>query len=276
MTRYVLLAVMFGTCIATCHGDVVVLKSGKCITGEVISVSSRNDGCVFIRLENATRTISKTCSESITNVVKIIRDSPEEKARQKEESTYQDVIRLQLSSASYTVTKYDDVINALARFLNDYPNSIHTNSVEQVRKQWVDERKRVAGGEIKWNDAWYKGDAAAKIMKLVKASQLIADGDQFRNLKKYEAAIGKYMESLTVSPPTTRLVDIANQKFTAVLQQWKSQIDNFTAPGADYLAKLNTASDALRAQIASYQQALVQNQQRKQLIESAYLIPPPH
>ena len=274
MRRYAMSAIMIVTCGASCLGDVVVLKSGRCVTGDVTSVTSGRNGVVFIRVANASQTIFTSQSENMADVAAINRDSAEEKARKKEESDFLEVMRPPLASANLAVAQYDEVLSGFQRFLNAYPNSAHTNSIAQVRQQWLDERNRVMCGDVKWNGTWYQGDAAAKIMTLVKASQLLAAGDQFIGLKNYQAAVGKYREVLAIRPVTTQMLDTVNQKFTAACRQWKSQLNNFNASVAERMAGLDANGGSLRAQIAGYQQELDQNQQRKQLIESAYLIPP--
>lgn len=245
--------------------EIVVMNSGESIQGEI--VSNTND-VVQIRVTNAAGTISSVRPISRSNIKEIRREDTGELARLELQRAFQETRRYQLSSMSYPVGYYDQIItNVFQPFLTKYPDSGYSNTVSGLISQWTLERDKVADGNVKWGGQWHSGDEAQSMITQIRAAQqLINEGDIQLVNGRYEVALRKYRDAFANGTLPVDLLDQLLQKATATALRWK---DALNAARQSSSSDQGSQTQALQDQRARYQTTIEKNQAQVDLIASA-------
>ena len=223
------------------RADTVKLKDGTELEGEIVA---EDDSTVAILLEFAGGTITQTRHISKSDVARITRWTPEEKAQRQLDRDYENLQKYQLNpTTSYTTEYYDQVINnGFRKFLTDHPDSPYTSNIIERAAQWIAERDIVNAGKAKYHGRWVP---AAEI-DLERGTQWLQQGRATLARGNPELAIQQLRPILSMSEQTG-LVSQAKVLLASAYQQ--------------SLDVLNRQLQQLPDDITSAQQRVTQAQQ---------------
>jgi hypothetical protein len=146
-------AVIFVCFAAASLADTIKFKDGTSWTGDIIR---QNDNEIVMSVELSGGAISTQRTANRADVAEIILSTPEEKLLTAAERAYRHAVKFQLDpQTSYAKDYYDRVISgAFDKFLSTYTNTAHAAEIESLRSKWVEDRERVAIGQVKYHGAW--------------------------------------------------------------------------------------------------------------------------
>jgi tetratricopeptide (TPR) repeat protein len=255
-----LATVIFFLAASHIHGATVVLKSGEVVYGEIVSDTN---GVVQVEVSNASHSIFSIRSIQHSDIKEIPKESADE-------SAYQQTLQYKLTDSSRSTAYYDKVITDVFQpFLASYPSSVYSKVIADKLKQWTDERDRVDAGAVKWKGQWYLGEDVQKVAGVVKAAQLVDEGDRQRGLGHYETAINKYREAIAIRPLQASYLQEISTKASLAGQNWK---DTVSAAGSQLTAApqdFDRANEDLQTKRAALQQSLNNDLAHQNLLLSA-------
>ena len=142
--------------------DQVKLKDGTVLDGTILA---EDDKQITIEVAFGSGTITRQELVDKSNVVEIVRLTPEQKAEQQMTRDYEKAKKNQLDPATnYPLAAYDPVINDVFRkYLAQYTNSPYQQEITGWIAQWEAERDMVASGQRKYRGQWMSLDEAGKL-----------------------------------------------------------------------------------------------------------------
>lgn len=250
-------------------GDMVILKSGEAVQGEIVSEAN---GSIQLRVWNAARTISTMREYSTAEIREIQRETAEQKAQRAMMDAYLDSQRYKLAAASYEAAYYDQIVDGVFRkFLTAYPDSPYSDALKAKVAEWLAERDKVAAGALKWKGQWYSGEEAKRVAGEVRATQLISEADALVMQANFDAAITKYREALAVGALPAEMIEALGLRMDVAFQKWKTVFDNSTSIGSQ-IANCEAKSRQIQQQLEQAQGELAKLEEQKAIIESAVCV----
>jgi hypothetical protein len=219
--RLVVLAVV---CVAaSALADLVKLKDGAVLDGTILA---EDDKHITVEVELAQGSITKQEMVDKSNVVEIVRLTPEQKAERQMVRDYEKAKRYQLDPASsYPLATYDQVISSVFRkFLTQYTNSPHQQEIAVTITQWEAEREIVASGQAKYHGKWLAAAEAAKLVEQDRAKRLLQQGQGMLSKHRYDEAI-KQFHALSQTGKDPQLVAEAHRLEAESYQRWLESLD---------------------------------------------------
>lgn len=254
--RWLILAawLLAGLC---ARADTVKLKDGTSVEGEI---TAEDDSTVSILLEFAGGTISETRHISKTDIARIARWTPAQRAEWETTRDYEALQKYQLNPVnSYQAEYYDQVIsNAFLAFLAKHPNSPDASNVTARIVEWKAERNLVAAGNVKFHGRWSPAAEVAPQMEHEWGQQLLQEGRELIARRQFEAAVQRlqFVARMDRQPELAALARpllvSAYQSATNLLDRQERQLARQVAPARD---QVDQAQRALRAAEATLAQS---------------------
>jgi len=139
-----LIIITLATLVNLLHADVVVLKDGSKITGEIIAETSDSITVEYL----ATRTIKDQKTISKSEIDKVEKISPDQKA-------FQELGSLETPATVLDTSFYDPLVDRkLPEFIAKYPDSSRNAEAVDRLKALKEERNRVNQGDRRLESVW--------------------------------------------------------------------------------------------------------------------------
>lgn len=218
-----LLLVVFALVVVCARADTVTLKDGTVLEGDI---TAESDSSVSIYLEFAGGTITETRRINKSDIAKIVRLTPEQRAAWEAKRDYERIEKYRLSpSVSYPLDYYDRVVrDAFHKFLANHPNSAYTSNVTARIAQWEAERNLVAAGKMKFHGEWLPAAEGIRRAERERGLLLLQQGRLLISQSRPESAIQQLEKVLSLSAQPD-LVSQAKPLLASALQQAITSLD---------------------------------------------------
>jgi hypothetical protein len=218
-----LLLVVFALVAVCARADTVTLKDGTVLEGDI---TAENDSSVSIYLEFAGGTITEKRKINKSDIARIVRLTPEQRAAWEAKRDYERIEKYQLNpSISYQLDYYDRVVrNVFHKFLADHPNSAYTSNVTARIAQWEAERDLVAAGKMKFHGEWLPAAEGIRRAERERGQQLLQQSRLLISQGRLETAIQQLEKVLSLSAQPD-LVSQAKPLLASALQQAITSLD---------------------------------------------------
>jgi hypothetical protein len=228
-TRTSFLVYALGTCLlwaGTTQGDIIKLKNGTAIDGEIIAETDSEYTIETSRAGGSIRTKDNVAKSDVTEIVKAT-------AEQKAERAYNDTLRYKLDpNQSFTKDYYDRILEGVFRkFLKDYPNSAFEKEMGSRVVEWEAERDKVASGFAKQTGRW-----------TLITEQLLEQAQSSLVTLQYPSA-AQFIEQLFNSNPSEEVATRAQELRKKIYQDWLQWLQQ---QKVDLQTKLDTAEQELQ------------------------------
>jgi hypothetical protein len=247
------LLLAFALAIVCARADTVTLKDGTVLEGEI---RAEDDATLSIYLEFAHGTITETRQIHKTDIAKVVRLTPEQRAAWQAKRDYEGIEKYQLNaSVSYRLEYYDQVVrDVFHKFLANHPDSVYASNVTARIVQWEAERDQVAGGKMKFHGQWLPAEEGARLAEHERGQQLLAQSRTLISQGRLESAIQQLQMvlSLTAQP------ELASQARTLLASTFQQSI-----------TLLDRQRQQLETDVASAQQSVDRAQQAVNAAEGA-------
>jgi tetratricopeptide (TPR) repeat protein len=252
-TRWCLLLMVFVLAGIPAGADTVKLKDGTVLEGDITA----EDGTTLsIYLEFSNGTITQTRQINKTDIARIIRWTPEQRAQH----DYERLQRYQLSSNdSFQVEYYDQIIDGVFRkFLTQHPHSPLASNVTERIMEWKAERNLVAAGNVKFHGRWSPIEEAAAAIQREHGQRLLQDARSLISHGRFESAIQQLQQVVHMNgqpelvSQAKPLLASACQMAATLLEQQRQQLEKDVSSAQQ---RLEQANQALNQATASQQQA---------------------
>lgn len=203
--------------------DVVKLKDGTVLDGTILS---EDDKQIAVEVELAGGSITRQETVDKSNVVEVVRLTPEQKAERQMQQDYEKAKKYQLDPAkSFPLGTYNQAIDGVFRkFLTQYTNSPYQQEITDKIAQWEAERDTVASGQRKYRGAWMSAAESAKLAERDRASRLLQRGRDYLAKGRYDEAI-KQLHILSDTGKEAQLVAEARRLEAESYRLWLASLD---------------------------------------------------
>ncbi len=196
------LAMLWLAMASVSRSDTFKLKDGSTVEG---TVTSETDQEYVLKIEYAGDTITREERIARSNVVEVLRLTPE----QAMERTWVATQKYRLDpQVSFAVGQYNQVIsNVFVAFLRQYPDSPHTQDLKQKIGEWEMERDLVVAGQARYAGQWIAADQARKLTRHDYAQRELRQGEDYLARDSFEPAI----PHLHAAAQITDIPEVANE-----------------------------------------------------------------
>ena len=203
--------------------DQVKLKDGTVLDGTILA---EDDKQITIEVAFGSGTITRQELVDKSNVVEIVRLTPEQKAEQQMTRDYEKAKKNQLDPATnYPLAAYDPVINDVFRkYLAQYTNSPYQQEITGWIAQWEAERDMVASGQRKYRGQWMSLEEAGKLAEQDRRQRLLQLGRGFMAKGRYDEAI-KEFHNLSETDRDPQVVGEARQLEAESYRLWLKSVE---------------------------------------------------
>lgn len=205
---------------ALVRGDTLKLKDGTTVEG---IIQSEDDRDYVVTIEYAGGTITREDRVAKSNVVDVVRFTPEQLLQRDYETTQ----RYRLDpQTSYPLAQYSETIsNVFVAFLQKHPDSPYSAELTQKIRDWQLERDLVASGQTLLDGKWMSAADAAKIGRRTWAQSALRQGNAYLAQGGYESAVAK----LHAVGQMTDVADLAGEARQREAAAYKTWLDQLTA-----------------------------------------------
>ena len=216
-----LMALMLGGFSA--HADTVTLKDGTVLEGDI---TAEDSATLSIYLEFSGGTITQTRQISKSEIARIVRWTPKQKAERQTTRDYEKLQKYQLSPQdSYEVEYYNQIINDVFRaFLTEHPVSPYTSNVTERIVEWKAERDLVAAGNVKFRGRWSPAAEVAPLIESARGHQLLQQAHTLISQHQFESAV-KLLQLVVRMNGQPDLVSQAKPLLTSAYQSALGSLD---------------------------------------------------
>lgn len=216
MKKLLLLTVLVAPALAS--GDTLKLKDGTTMDG---IIRSEDDREYVVAIEYAGGTITREERVAKSNVVEVVRFTPEQLMQREYEKTQ----RYRLDpQTSYQPDFYNQTIsNVFVAFLRQYTNSPYTQELTKTIQDWELERDLVASGQALYGGKWISAAEAAKQSRRNRAQRLLRQGIAYLAQNGYESAVAQFH----VAGQMTDVADVsaeARRQEAAAYKGWLDEL----------------------------------------------------
>ncbi|MGD0058121.1 MAG: hypothetical protein ABSD58_01755 [Verrucomicrobiia bacterium] len=223
-THWCWLLAVFALATVCARADTVTLKDGTVLEGDI---RTEDDATLSIYLEFAGGTITETRQINKTDIARVVRLTPEQRAAWQAKRDYEGIEKYQLNpSVSFPLNYYDRIVrDVFHTFLANHPDSAYTSNVTTRIAQWETERDLVAAGKMKFHGQWLPAAEGTRLAEHERGQQLLTQSRWLISQGRLESAIQQLQAVLSLSSQPD-LVSQARTLLASAFQQTITSLDH--------------------------------------------------
>lgn len=245
-----LIVVLAAGLVASASADTFKLKDGSVVEG---MIRSEDDREFVITIEYSGGTITRTERLAKSNVVEVVRLTPEQVL----EHDYAATQRYRLDpQVSFPVEYYNQAISGVFQpFLERYSNSPHVEELKQKIREWELERDLVAGGQARYGGKWISLAEAAQQSQAERARRMLQQGKTYLASRWFESAIAQ-LHAAGQMTNVPEVATAARQQEAEAYRRWLAALEAEQQKLGEDFARAQRDVEAAIAAVQQSQTAL--------------------
>jgi len=207
--------------------DIIILNSGEQLQGKVLSETATAlvvDVQITAGITDQ-RTIAKKDVKSVSKVTE-------------DEIAYDSIKSYKLGPNSYTPADYEALVRSLSHFLTKFPGSPHVKDVKPVLDAVSQEKARVDGGQLKWNNRWFTAEEAVQEKYQIEAEKVYASMNDVAARRDTVGALNTF-DFLEKNYPGARIFPTAVETAISLIKRLEPELERAVLVGKQQELQFN-------------------------------------